>query len=226
MLTRQFLASYGPFNKPAVVEVNVKRAIKFLLISVVMYGQDICANPIDDLIDSVKCMGSSDSLCKDKSAQEREAALRRIRAEHGNTPRESPAESGGGEDARTGPPCLTDRLVAQTDVDTAYARVMSIYRFPTLADRKAMEDRGYVNPDDFKHNAMPGARYEMADFVPWLGPDGQHEAGWTEMTLMKDGSQRTIVAVVYCDQAKTGLATSKRWQKYFHSRLENALNGL
>jgi len=96
--------------------------------------------------------------------------------------------------------CGRINSVVQTDVDTAYARVMSRLRFRTLDERTRFAEQyssGMLD-EGFRHTAQPGAYYRLADLVGWSGTNGAREAAWLDVELSRDGATRTRFVGKYC----------------------------
>jgi hypothetical protein len=96
--------------------------------------------------------------------------------------------------------CSQIGLVAPTDVDTAYARVMARLRFRTLDERKRFADQysSGLMDEGFRHTAQPGSYYRLADLVGWQGSGGAREAAWLEIELSREGASRTRFVGTYC----------------------------
>lgn len=99
-----------------------------------------------------------------------------------------------------GDACNQIKLVVPTDVDTAYARVMSRLRFRTLDERKRFAEAYSMGLMDegFRHTAQAGSYYRMADLVGWQEPGRSREAAWLEVELIRDGPSRTSFTGKHC----------------------------
>ena len=96
--------------------------------------------------------------------------------------------------------CNQISLVVPTDVDTAYARVMTRLRFRTMDERKRFAEQyssGLID-EGFRHTAQPGSYYRLADLVGWQEPGGTRDAAWLEIELSRDGPARTRFIGSYC----------------------------
>jgi hypothetical protein len=100
----------------------------------------------------------------------------------------------------SGESCNRTSAIVSTDVDTAYARVMSRLRFRTLDERKRFAEKNSIGLIDegFRHTAQPGSYYRLADLVRWNEPGGRREAAWLEVELSRDGANRTRFQGTYC----------------------------
>ncbi|CAG0946134.1 hypothetical protein GPROT2_03584 [Gammaproteobacteria bacterium] len=96
--------------------------------------------------------------------------------------------------------CSEIKVVVPTDVDTAYARVMSRLRFRTLDERKRFADAHSIGLMDegFRHTAQPGSYYRMADLVGWQEPGRSREVAWLEVELIRNGPSRTNFTGTHC----------------------------
>lgn len=96
--------------------------------------------------------------------------------------------------------CSEIKLVVPTDVDTAYARVMSSLRFRTLEERKrfAQAHSMELMDEGFRHTAQPGSYYRMADLVGWQDPGRSREVAWLEVELIRNGPSRTDFMGTHC----------------------------
>lgn len=95
--------------------------------------------------------------------------------------------------------CKAVAFQTHLDVDTAYARAMRRFKFETLEQKKQKMRDGLTMMDSgFKHDARPGAFYNMADLVYVQDGQGGLHSVWMEMELGKDGPARTSVSTRYC----------------------------
>jgi len=176
-----------------------RRLIRLALFVLVPVGLCSCANdPFRPLADAV--LGPKVSR---GPGAEADATTRNSRA-------------GGGGEA-----CSQLGLVAPTDVDTAYARVMARLRFRTLDERKRFADQysSGLMDEGFRHTAQPGSYYRLADLVGWQEPGGAREAAWLELELSRDGAARTRFVGTYCLSA----ADPRYLDKSFRASLERRL---
>lgn len=95
--------------------------------------------------------------------------------------------------------CRRTQIVSSTDVDTAYAKAMRIFKFRTLQHRKhdAQLSLGFID-EGFRHDVSPGAYYHLSDLVRVIGPGGAPYSTWMSMELSREGVSKTLVASEYC----------------------------
>lgn len=96
--------------------------------------------------------------------------------------------------------CRSQEFAAPVDVDTAYARAMSRFRFRTAEERKHVAERssrGFID-EGFRHVAQPGAYYRMVDYGVVSEPGQMRQTAWLNMELTRDGPTRTRVKAGYC----------------------------
>ena len=118
--------------------------------------------------------------------------------------------------------CKDVNFVSSLDVDTAYGRVMRTFRFKTWEDEKKLQASGtHWTSDGFRHNARPGAFYEMADLVGFNDGQGSRRVVWMEIQLSREGSAQTHTAAKYCVNGKD----PKVGDAQFYPYAENLIRG-
>lgn len=86
------------------------------------------------------------------------------------------------------------------DVDTAYARVMRHWQYMTpesVASRQASNPTFSLHKD-FRHERQAGSYYRLAQDLRYVGPSGEVRKFFLDLTLSKEGANRTRVDPVYC----------------------------
>lgn len=119
--------------------------------------------------------------------------------------------------------CKSANIVALTDVDTAYARAMRAFHFRTWEQRKKDAERLGAIDRGFKHDATPGAFYDMADWVGVAGDNGKQYYTWMKMQLAREGVSKTLVTTKYCVPGNHPSATDPQLQATMDKAIRTAM---
>lgn len=99
--------------------------------------------------------------------------------------------------------CKKGVVVGPSDVDTAYVRVMKLFRFRT--DAQVRRNGVLYASDGFRHNATPGVLYDLWDEVGVDYTDGTRRGVVVGVRLGKEGAG-SEVAYNYCALEREGPA--------------------
>jgi hypothetical protein len=168
-------------------------------------GPASAQNFLDDAIYSMKCVGADDkAACKAKAKQDFEDYQRS-------------KQNGTAAAGSVAPPlkqkCQSVSAAGSTDVDTAYARAVSTFRFQSYEEKTHHGQYMAVVDNGYKHVRTPGAVYDMWDNLRLYWPARNKSVSFTgSARLLKNGPGSTVTAEYCLDDVDPDYADPAFWK--------------
>ena len=169
---------------------NTLKRIATAALCVGLAGPALAQNFLDDMIYSAKCSGADDKeACKVKARQDFENQQQGKNRGPVVTNRASiPSDE----------KCQTVSAKGTVDVDTAYTRAISTFRFQTIEEKSHHGQREVFVDDGYKHVRTPGVMYDMWDNLRLFWAARNKFVTFTGSAVLKKNGSGSTVTAEYC----------------------------